>query len=127
MLVQHWMNTVGGQIVCEVEMYAYISIRWHLREVMVDRLGICFIDNEACRVALIKRSSQWNAMFLLVDTTVSFGAWIERAPSYANPADLPSRGQSRELCEMIGAEDRGDITLPPFVLAFLTKSQLDIS
>ena len=84
-------------------------------------------------MAFIKRSSQSNAMFLLVaflslvDTTVSFGAWIERAPSYANPADLPSSGQGRELCEMIGAEDRGDITLPPFVLSFLRKSQLDIS
>ena len=100
---------------------------------MVNRLGICFIDNEAFRVALIKRSSQSKAVFLLVaclsliDTAVSFGAWIERVPSYSNPADLPSRGQSRELCEMIDAEDRGDISLPPFVLSFLMESQLDTS
>ena len=64
----------------------YISIRWHLRALMVNRLGICFIDNEAFRVALIKRSSQSKAVFLLVaclsliDTAVSFGAWIERVP-----------------------------------------------
>ena len=131
-LCDYWLGEVGQQIICEVETYAYICVRWHLRKRLYNRLGICFIDNEASRVALIKRSSQSHAMFLLVafislvDSRVPFGAWVERVPSAANPADLPSRGESRQLCEQLGALDCGDILLPAFVFSFLMSKPFSI-
>ena len=124
-LCDFWLDEVDQQIICEVETYAYICVRWHLRNLLYNRLGICFIDNEASRVSLIKRSSQSHAMFLLVafislvDSRAPFGAWVERVPSASNPADLPSRGESTQLCEQVGATNCGDITLPGFVLSFL--------
>ena len=86
-LLEFWLKTVGDQIICEVEMYAYLCVRWACRKSWASRCGICFIDNEACRLGLIKRSSPSTAMFLLlcaisiIDTETPFAAWMERVPS----------------------------------------------
>ena len=57
------------------------------------RCGLCLIDNEACRLSLIKRSSPSVAMFLLMCTIsimtlrlLLLLGW--RVPSPANPADM---------------------------------------
>eukprot|EP00435_Cladocopium_sp_Y103_P034693 s357_g9.t1 len=130
-LLNFWLETVGDQIICEVEMYAYLCVRWACRKEWNSRCGICFIDNEACRLGLIKRSSPSNAMFLLlctisiIDTQTPFAAWMERVPSLANPADLPSRQRAQELCEMFGAVNCGSVELPACVLTFLMRSRFD--
>eukprot|EP00435_Cladocopium_sp_Y103_P054377 s1612_g17.t1 len=130
-LLEFWLNTVGGQIICEVEMYAYLCVRWACRRNWASRCGICFIDNEACRLGLIKRSSPSTAMFLLlcavsiIDTQTPFAAWMERVPSPANPADLPSRQKASELCELLDARDLGAIDLPASLISFLMKSHFD--
>ena len=70
-------------------------------------------------------------MFLLVclisiiDTQTPFAAWMERVPSPANPADLPSRRKADELCRMIGATDCGDIQLPASLHSFLMSDKVD--
>ena len=56
-LLEFWLRKVGDQIICEVEMYAYLCVRWACRRSWTSRCGICFIDNEACRLGFIKRSS----------------------------------------------------------------------
>ena len=134
-LTRFWIENVGQQIICEVEMYAYICVRWHLRAALDGRLGICFIDNEACRMSLVKRNSSSTAMLLLtsivsiVDANRPFGAWFERVPSFSNLADMPSRGKSADLCRLVNGCDRGDIVLPPFILTFLMsgKFQRDLA
>lgn len=128
-LTQHWIKHVGKQIICEVESYAYMIVRWHLRKFLKQRLGICFIDNEAARVALIKRRSRSPALFLiiaaisLVDLRYPFAAWIERVPSPANPADWPTRNRAGDLCAAAEASDCGDIVPPPFLLSFLMSGR----
>ena len=84
---------VGEQVICEVEMFAYLCIRWFFRRQWMARCGLCFIDNEACRLSLIKRSSPSVAMFLLMCTIsimtlrlLLLLGW--RVPSPANPADM---------------------------------------
>ena len=130
-LLQHWLATVGEQVICEVEMYAYLCVRWACRATWNSRCGICFIDNEACRLSLIKRNSPSNAMFLLIcaisiiDTQTPFAAWMERVPSPANPADLPSRQKAEELCHMLEAQDCGDISLPAPLHSFLMGKSFD--
>ena len=128
-LVQHWLRTVEAQIICEVETFAYVCVRWHCRKLLFGRFGICFIDNEASRISLIKRSSRSRAMFALVnflslvDSQAPFMAWIERVPTHSNPADLPSRGCEQELADKTGAENLGDICLPGFILNFLCSRE----
>ena len=130
-LLEYWLQHVGEQVICEVEMYAYVCVRWACRKQWAARCGLCFIDNEACRMSLIKRSSPSTAMFLLVclisiiDTQTPFSAWMERVPSPANPADLPSRHKADELCRMLDAVDLGDIQLPASLLSFLMSNRFD--
>ena len=56
-LMSHWLKNVGDQVICEVEMFAFVCLRWFFRASWSARCGLCFIDNEACRLSLIKRSS----------------------------------------------------------------------
>ena len=131
-LIQFWLQTVGEQLICETELFAYVCVRWHLRKVRNNRYGIAFIDNESSRMTLIKRNSPSHAMFLMVsllsllDVVLPFSAWCERVPSSSNPADLLSRGKTQKLCHLLNAEDGGDIQLPAFVLSFLQRNQFDV-
>ena len=112
-------------------MYACLCVRRACRKSWASRCGICFIDNEACRLGLIKRSSPSTAMFLLlcaisiIDTETPFAAWMERVPSPSNPADLPSRQKAGELCKLMDARDCGSIELPAGLLTFLMQSRFD--
>ena len=129
-LVNFWLETVGEQVICEGEMFAYLCVRWFFRKAWQARCGLC-IDNEGCRMSLIKRSSPSVAMFLLVctisiiDTQAPFTAWMERVPSPAHPADMPSRQPPEQLCDMLGAENCGTIELPASVLSFLIQCKFD--
>ena len=70
-------------------------------------------------------------MFLLIcaisiiDTQAPFAAWMERVPSSANPADLPSRQRAAELCQLLQADDCGDISLPASMHSFLMSETFD--
>lgn len=131
-LVRHWLRTVGEQVICEVEAFAYLAIRWDYRRLFNQRLGIGFIDNEAARIGFIKRSSSSHAMFLILaavsilDTQFPFADWIERVPSASNPADLPSRGKAKELCVAVQALHCTETQLPPYLLSFLMSERFDL-
>ena len=131
-LLDHWLEVVGDQVVCGVEMYDYLCGRWVFRRQWMARRGLCFIDDEACRLSVIKRSGPSVAMFPLIcsvsiiDTRTPFDAWMERVPSPANPADLPSRQRPKGLCGLIGAIDSGSIDLLASILSFLMEPMFDV-
>lgn len=107
-LVERWRYAAGEQIICQIELYALVSIRWHLQELFCNRRVIFWIDNEAARFSTIKCLSPSPSMNLLVKEFYALEidspmyGWIERVPSYSNVADGPSRASPNEACAILG-------------------------
>ena len=122
-LLKAWSDQVGEQLICQIEMFAYLCVRWHLRDVLHGRRVIAFIDNEPCRFALIKGRSASQPLFRMVHACSCIEAvmpcypWIERVASKSNPSDLPSRGESLAACSSFLLKFVGDICLPPELYA----------
>ena len=49
-LLEFWVKHAGTQVICEIELFAHLLVRWALRFDLQDELGISFIDNDAARV-----------------------------------------------------------------------------
>ena len=130
-LLQFWISNAGSQVICEVELYAHVLVRWELRHLLQDEMGISFIDNESARFALIKHTSPSPCMRSMIyalsflDAVHPFGSWHERVPSKSNPADLPSRDEISKAVQLFGAVPFGDIQLPETFLNFLTTLKFD--
>ena len=126
-LVQHWRTTVGSQIICQAEMYAVLLARFHIHELFSSRRVIIWVDNEACRFALIKSVSPSVSLLAMVQIFHSLGeddgltCWIERVPSEANVADLPSRGEGRQASDLLGADFSTELHLPAHILKELME------
>lgn len=124
-LLQAWRSLVGEQLICQIELYAVVCIRWQMRGVLHRRRMILFIDNEACRFSLIKGRSPSEPMFRMSHAVACMEAvwpsfaWYERIASACNPADLPSRFKSDEACLRWALQYGGDIALPAELLSAL--------
>ena len=96
-LVQLWLRDVGDQIICQIEMFAYVTVRYKLCESLHNKVAIAWIDNDPARYALLKGNSDsfsLQAMCRLsqqIELEVPSTIWYERASSYSNPSDGPSR------------------------------------
>ena len=107
-LVEHWMKTVGQQIICEAEMYALLLARLHLGKRFSKRRMIFWVDNEACRFSVIKSTSRSAALLVMTQEfhylreKDQVMVWIERVPSSSNAADWPSRGEFQLAEKAIG-------------------------
>lgn len=118
-LLDAWKTLVGDQLICQIEMFAVLCIRWKMRHLLKGRRLLLFIDNEPCRYALIKGRSVSDPLFRMSHACACMEAampcfiWYERVPSYSNPADLPSRQKADEACHLWNLQFAGDIVLPP--------------
>ena len=103
-----WLKEVGEQLICQIELYAMVAIRWQLGEWLSGRRSIWWVDNEAARHCLIKGVSGSKSMQRLCRAFYDLEAlhptfsWFERVPSYSNPADAPSRFQVEGICKSLG-------------------------
>ena len=124
-LLTAWKHLVGEQLICQIEMFAVVCIRWRMRHLLNKRRLILFIDNEPCRFSLIKGRSPSDPLFRMSHACACMEAqmpcytWFERIASYCNPADLPSRGKSDAACAQWGLDFMGDIALPSELVAAL--------
>ena len=122
-LLNAWKHLVGEQLICQIEMFAVLCVRWKMRHLLHCRRTILFIDNEPCRFALIKGRSSSDPLFRMshacacVEAAEPCFIWYERVPSFSNPADLPSRRREQEACRRWSLSFAGDIALPPELLA----------
>ena len=93
----HWLKEVGDHLICQLELYVMVSLRWSLKYLLHNRRTIWWVDNEAARFSLIRGQSGSESMNKLVrqyfhhDSDCPTYAWIETVPSFSNPADAPSR------------------------------------
>lgn len=107
-LADKWLAEVGEQIICQIELYAMVAIRWHFKHMLTNRRVIWWVDNEAARFSAIKCVSPRPTMCALVREFYAFEVdhpsfgWIERVPSFSNVADSPSRFAAHEACALLG-------------------------
>eukprot|EP00435_Cladocopium_sp_Y103_P058430 s153_g20.t1 len=110
-LIEKWRHLVGEQLICQIELYAMVALRWSLALKLKDRRVIWWVDNEAARYATIKGMSPSVVMRCLVRLFYSLEAecptygWIERVPSFSNPADGPSRDSPQEVMRLLGISE----------------------
>ena len=57
-LTERWVQLVGKQVICEIELFAYCCARVFFSEILESRRSIVFIDNESCRISLVKGTSK---------------------------------------------------------------------
>eukprot|EP00435_Cladocopium_sp_Y103_P020793 s3081_g5.t1 len=84
-LLNSWKTLVGDQLICHIELYTMVVVRWMLRDTPKDRRSIWWVDNDAARYAVIKGISPSYTMRLLVREFYAFEethptcSWVERA------------------------------------------------
>ena len=114
-LIDHWVEHAGDQIISQIELWALLALRWHQREFLAGRRVIEWIDNEAARVCAIKANSPsvtMKAMTRLmahIELKWPSFSWTERVCSHSNPADLPSRDRMAEALQRYNLSEGGTI------------------
>ena len=127
-LLERWRRLVGEQLICQIELYVMVLMRWMLADRLKDRRTIWWVDNEAARFAVIKGISPSAEMRNLVrhfyhfETFAPTYSWIERVPSYSNPADPPSRGAPEEILRMLQVSECRPLEHPAPLIAKILQS-----
>ena len=104
-LLTAWKHLVGEQLICQIDMYAVVCVRWKVRYLLYKRRLLLFIDNEPRRISLVKGRSPSDPLFRMShacackEASMPCYVWYERIASHSNPADLPSRERAREACD----------------------------
>ena len=122
-LLAHWRKHAGEQLICQIELYAMVVLRW-----MRNRRTIFWVDNEAARFTVIKGLSpsptmRWLAReFFRFEIDTPTFSWIERVPSYSNVADGPSRSAPEAAMQLLGVASCLDFNHPPDLLSCLLNT-----
>ena len=108
-LTKLWLQEVGEQLICQIELYAYMAARFEYKSLFLNRGVIAWLDNESARYAASKGSAQaptLTAMARMVqqlEVQYPTVLWVERVCSYSNPSDKPSRGQCDAAAKLFAA------------------------
>ena len=103
------MKDVGDQIICQIEMFAYVTVRYKLRTQLLNKVGISWIDNDAARFAILKGTSDSFSLRAMcrvnqqIELESPSSIWYERVSSYSNPSDGPSRKLVAQTAALLGA------------------------
>ncbi|CAE7326327.1 unnamed protein product, partial [Symbiodinium sp. CCMP2456] len=108
------------QLICHIELFVMVTVRWMLAERLLNRRVILFVDNESARFAILKGGSNSRGMSDLVrafdrpDLKHPMLYWVDRVPSYSNVADGPSKSTDvrrwiwKQWTSLSGTEARED-------------------
>jgi hypothetical protein len=129
-LLDKWQNLVGDQLICHVELYVMVAVRWLFRDLLKERRSLWWVDNDATRFAIIKGLSSSPTMRSLVREFYAFEiespsfTWVERVPSFSNVADGPSRGKPQEALSLLGVNECKEFQHCPELVQRLLADQL---
>ena len=108
--LETWRGDVGDHLICQIELFAVLGVRMHLRQELRQRRVIFWIDNESARLCLVRGYSKSRSMDCLMrayaqleDKEPCF-AWYARVPSHSNIADAPSRFEGEQVLGLAGAK-----------------------
>ena len=107
-LIETWKKSVGDFVICQIELYVMVLLRWQFSRQFTHRRTIWWVDNDSARYSMIKGLSPSPTMRLLarefyaLDADFPTYSWVERVPSKSNPADGPSRNACAEALELLG-------------------------
>ena len=58
--------TTEEQVICQIEMFAALAVRFRYRDILWNRPCIFFVDNETTRIALLKGASPSFTLFTMI-------------------------------------------------------------
>ena len=123
-----WLKQVGEHLICQLELYAMVCIRWSLKSLLHNRRAIGWVDNEAARFAIIKGQNGSDVMnhlvreYFKVDSGFPSYGWVERVPSFSNPADAPSRFEPEAVKNLFDGAEVLEFRQPSDLLSNLMQS-----
>lgn len=115
------------QVISQAELATAVAIGINFKQVLKGRKAIFFIDNESARYALIKSVSRRSSMQVLTSASHKCDLdnecyhWIERVPS--NPADLPTRGGTDRLVQLVQGTYAGQIEFDQSLLSDILSTE----
>jgi hypothetical protein len=124
-LLERWKGMVGEHVICQIELYVMVLVRWVFKQWLCNRRTIWCVDNDAARFCVIKGLSPSLSMktlireFYAVDAQDPTYSWVERVPSLSNVADGPSRNDCSEALELLGIDTITDFEHPNELLGRL--------
>ena len=107
-LLDKWKVAIGDHLICQIELYVMVLLRWQFGNWFCNRRTIWWVDNDAARYCVIKGLSPSLTMRSLVrefysrDSETPTYSWVERVPSASNVADGPSRDDCHETLALLG-------------------------
>eukprot|EP00439_Symbiodinium_sp_Y106_P066632 s2715_g10.t2 len=120
-ILRRWIEEMGSPdepaLICQIELYAVVLLRFMLRRTFCNRRVLIFVDNDAARFCLIKGLSRSSTMSSLIEAFDSLDGndpmlyWIERVASFSNIADGPSRGTSGDAMNLVGASEAENFSI----------------
>eukprot|EP00435_Cladocopium_sp_Y103_P022564 s4461_g5.t1 len=127
-LLDLWKDLVGDHLICQVELYTMVLVRWEFQELLSNRRVLLFVDNNSARGGVVKGRSSSPTMddllkaFFSAETHKPSFWWVERVPSKSNPSDAPSRFEGRQAAKDWGADFRLGFKSSQALNAWLLKT-----
>ena len=88
-LLKVWKDLVGDHLICQIELFAVVLVRWELRTDLANRRALLFVDNNSARGGLLKGRSSSPTMddllkaFYAAEVSSPAFWWVERVPAKA--------------------------------------------
>ena len=109
-MVDSWKTKMGQeQVIGQAELFPQLVARLTWTKKFANRRVICFIDNDAARLGLVKAYSPVLPSLDIISRCLGWdhvnncSSWFARVPSDSNIADDPSRMDPTHLVEKYGA------------------------
>ena len=132
-LLQFWLKEVGQQLICQIELYAYLAARSHYKTLFLNRGVIAWLDNESARFAASKGTAQAPTLTAMarviqhLEIQYPSVVWVERVCSFSNPSDMPSRGRGAAAAKLFGGRHHDQpIQLEPGILQSIEALSKDL-